>query len=534
MTGVRGDAEDAVEVDHWRGTVPPVALGLATFLLCVVFFSAWPTEWDSVQLTSGVDRFDIRMGSPHPPGYWLYIAAGRLVRALTPLDAHRSLQVLSALAAAGTAVLVYLVGRAARNRWLGIAAGAVIATSPFLLFYGATAASYAFDALLAVALLLLALKASPGSRHGFYATGLLGLGSGLRPSAVVALAPIVLWALFKSVRSPAQLVAAAGAGAVGLAAWMVPMFIEQPGGMTAYIRFSRAFYRSGFTTNAFTAYNAAHAAAYTLAATLPVLPLALLGTAAWRGRRLDQRGAPRRSREAPLVLAVSSAFAFGFLALGYFGKAGYVLSYLPAIVLLALLPLASAGRGLRRAATALVVVVCLVQMQRFVSAEGVMPKRFVNEDGLWFTETRYGAPFPLTHEWMRHVDRDTDALASLADALSPQRDVLVFPAGNGGYRFRHACFTMPEFRIHYLRDGADFYRCEDGRMLTEADGVIEVPPGGRAVFILDFEPPEAAGQPLSKQAVASGRTVWIAAPGVSLYGPVVREAPVAPVKEPLP
>ena len=41
-----------------------------------------PTEWDSVQLTLGVDGFDVRLETPHAPGYWLYVAAGRVVRAL--------------------------------------------------------------------------------------------------------------------------------------------------------------------------------------------------------------------------------------------------------------------------------------------------------------------------------------------------------------------------------------------------------------------------------------------------------------------
>jgi len=54
-----------------------------------------PTEWDSVQLTLGFDRFDVRQDSPHAPGYWAYIAADRLIRALTPLDGTASLALAS-------------------------------------------------------------------------------------------------------------------------------------------------------------------------------------------------------------------------------------------------------------------------------------------------------------------------------------------------------------------------------------------------------------------------------------------------------
>jgi hypothetical protein len=38
-----------------------------------------------------VDRFDVRLETPHAPGYWLYVAAGRVLRALGPLDATGSL-----------------------------------------------------------------------------------------------------------------------------------------------------------------------------------------------------------------------------------------------------------------------------------------------------------------------------------------------------------------------------------------------------------------------------------------------------------
>src|SRR5438874_126708 len=99
----------------------PWLLAAGSLVLCLVYFTKWPTEWDSVQLTFGVSRFDIREGSPHPPGYWLYVFAARMVRAVTPLNAQHSLQLLAGLAAAATVGLVYVVGRDAKNHWLGFA-----------------------------------------------------------------------------------------------------------------------------------------------------------------------------------------------------------------------------------------------------------------------------------------------------------------------------------------------------------------------------------------------------------------------------
>ena len=523
----------------------PWALGAASFALCAAYFSKWPTEWDSVQLTFGVDRFDIREGSPHPPGYWLYVMAGRVVRALTPLDAQHSLQVLAALAAAATVALVYVAGRDMRGRWLGVSAAALMATSPYLLFYGATPASYCFDALLCVALLVLAVRARPGSRHGLYAALLLGLGSGLRPSSVLVLFPLVVWALAKSVRSVGQFLVAGAAGAVGLAAWIVPMVLEQPGGAGEYWSFSRVFYRPAFqsasmfygATWELARHNMAHASAYTVAAVAVLFPAALAGLVLAVATRARARGLGRR--EHVLLLVVAVAVPYLFLLFFYFGKGGYVLSFLPAAVLLALWPAAAAAerhRVARVAAAGLVALLAVVQFQRFAFAPGVLPLRLINKERLFFTRDRYGAPFPLTHKYMSQVDRDTDLYRGIPAEFDPAKDVVVYIWINGGYRFRHGCFTMDDFRVHYVVGGTDHFLCKDGRMLTEADNDIEVPsPDSKVIFTLDVPVEEVdklvADGRMQVRVLKTGRIVYVAGPGVEVYGVKAVVTPDHPLKE---
>jgi hypothetical protein len=69
----------------------PVAAGRRRLVTRLLTAAHRPTESDSVQLTLGVDGFDVRLETPHAPGYWLYVAAGRVLRALGPLDATGSL-----------------------------------------------------------------------------------------------------------------------------------------------------------------------------------------------------------------------------------------------------------------------------------------------------------------------------------------------------------------------------------------------------------------------------------------------------------
>ncbi|MEY2470782.1 MAG: hypothetical protein QOK28_111, partial [Actinomycetota bacterium] len=124
------------------------------------------TEWDSAQLALGVRHFDVRQDSPNAPGYWLFVMAGRVVRALSPFGAHASLVIVVASASAATATLLFLIGRRLGRDWLGWGAALLWLTSPFAWFYGSIVNVKVFDSLAIAAVLLCALRARRGgSQH---------------------------------------------------------------------------------------------------------------------------------------------------------------------------------------------------------------------------------------------------------------------------------------------------------------------------------------------------------------------------------
>ena len=59
-------------------------------------------DWDSVNFTFGLDDFDVTKHWPHPPGYPVYIAAGKLVYSVIA-DHAAALTLVSALSAASVA-----------------------------------------------------------------------------------------------------------------------------------------------------------------------------------------------------------------------------------------------------------------------------------------------------------------------------------------------------------------------------------------------------------------------------------------------
>ena len=533
------------------GRLAPAALLGAALAVYATARAEWPTEWDSVSLVFGVDRFDVTQASPHAPGYWLYIAAGRLVRALTPLGTHDSLLAASAVAAAATVALVYVVGRDMGGRWLGAAAAGVLLTSPFLAFYGSSVATYPFDALASLVLLRLAWRSRPGTWHAAAAAVSLGLAAGTRQSSIVLLAPLALVAVVRGVRrapAPARVLAgAAAAGAAGLAVWVVPMALEQPGGLSAVQEEGARIWRQAVEVSSplygapgdGVRYNIGQATGYTLAAVALLLPVpvaaAVMARLAARRPRSGDLSAtvtsPPPSR-APLLLAVAAVPPFVFVTFLHFGKAGYVLSYLPALVLLILWPLSRCAGRRRLALCGLVALACLLQALRFAGAPGLLPETVVDDGGPWFTLSRFGAPYRLTAEALRFTDRDVERFSSLGRAFDPATDELVYVYLNGGHRFRHAMLTLPDFRLHYLQLGFHEWAASGRRWRHERDHVLELAPGARAVLVVD----ELRGEVLDLVArgaaravqLDTGLNVYVVAPGVKVYGVHLVAGPAVP------
>ena len=529
------------------------ALGVfaAALTLYVAAAAAWPTEWDSVSLVFGADDFDVTQASPHAPGYWLYVAIGRGIRALTPLGTADSLLAASALAAAGTVALGFVVGRDLGGRWLGAATSVVLLTSPFVAFYGSSIGTYPFDALASLVLLWLAWRSRYGTWHAAAAAFVLGLAGGTRQSSLVLLAPLALVALVRGVRrAPARarfVLTALAAGAAGVAAWALPMALDQPGGLGAVREESTRMWRQAVEVSspAYGApaegvrYNVGQATGYTLAAVGLLVPATVAAVVLARRtrNRVHLDPVPRRERpkvSVPLLLAVAALPPFAFVTVFHFGKAGYVLSYLPAFVLLLLWPAAALGPRSRLLVTALVFGACLVQLVRFAAAPAILPSSLTDGGLPWFTQSRYGAPYRLTASAIRDNDRDVDRYLALGRAFDPATDELVYVYLNGGHRYRHAMLTLPAFRAHYLQLGFHEWSAEGRRWRHERDHLLELRPGSRAVLVVDE--PRADLTDLVAQGVAravhldTGPLVYVVPAGVTVYGVPLAAgpAPAAP------
>ena len=208
-----------------------VLLTSAVAISRFVFRSHYLYDLDSVNFALAMQRFDPRVHQPHPPGYFLYICAGRLLNVLFH-DANLALVVLSILASCGVAIVIYRM----TLDWFGptaaLFAGIFFLLSPLAWFHGIVALTYIVEAFFSGLLGFLCWRINCG-RAGFVlaAAIVLGVSAGVRPSSLVFLAPLFLFSLRKA--TPKGRWIGLAALFLTLIAWFVPM-IAASGGVNAY------------------------------------------------------------------------------------------------------------------------------------------------------------------------------------------------------------------------------------------------------------------------------------------------------------
>ena len=134
---------------------------------------------------------------------------------------------------AGTALIpvTALLGRRAFGTAAGALAGAIVAISPFFVFYGVEARAYSLAALCVTGAALLLLKATDGDggRWAWIGFAVLSLASVLTHyTTVFALGTMVVWAFVARPHARKQLLASVAGPGVIFLAWL-PSFITQFG-----------------------------------------------------------------------------------------------------------------------------------------------------------------------------------------------------------------------------------------------------------------------------------------------------------------
>jgi hypothetical protein len=425
-------------------------LFLVGLVLRVPFRAQLAYHWDGVEFAMAINKYDVTASQPHAPGYFLYVMLGRVVNLFVG-DPHASLVWLSVAFGSVLAGLMYWMGVAMFGRRTGLVAALFAMTSPQIWFHSEVALTYVVDAFWVslTAFWCWRTVVNGGSWRDVVIIGVLvAIVGGVRQQSVPPLAVLVAFCAWKfNTRRLLKLLVTAGVAlALGLA-WFVPM-VSLSGGLPLYLQEVRrhtAFNApatlvgggwDAFTWNVFFAalfcWNGLILGAVLLVA--GVVHRAMCMTAIRRGEWNNKHGH---------AMSVLAMWVLPFVISGTVGftkQAGYVLSYLPGLIMLAAV-VAAHVRGSTKFAL-VTAVVCAVNIVAFAC----WPKDW---DGVFFGTG-------LTARRIREHDRRMGELVTLIrQKYDPGDTIICHATGHLFFGLRLFQYYLPEFdQIQFRPDPA--------------------------------------------------------------------------------
>ena len=507
------------------------ALAVLTVLSRLPYRARMLYNWDAVQFALALREYDVVKHQPHPPGYILYVALGRLVNAW--LDNPTGAYVVLAVVFSGlTTFVVYFLARTAYDRATALVAATLLAVSPLFWFYGSVGLTYAGEALCASTVAYFSFRALRGSEaDAWLAAGYLGLAGGVRQSILLLLLPLWLGATIAGVRRLRAVLIGLGIIAVAVMAWFVPM-VWLTSGLTRYLAASAELAESVVRPTSVLGGDpetTLRVARYLVESVLVGLgPLALVVLLVpWFVRRQGWG-----AREWFLTgWAITPVLVY---TLVHFGQAGYVLTFLPALVILLSAVLVAAlghaaafvehPRFRPVAIAAAVAVVVWVNGSFFVNARP-LPRDFDTPRSPWVKmaqDEAFDWIFSRTASALReHEEVVRTFVAAITGQFSPDDTAIITELGNTrSYPWmRHAVFYLPSYTIYELQVGdfpPGYYAPKRARAMARVrDSEIRVPASiKRLVWFVDHWSPESERPPgLMEIEIPHGRFLYVLAVG---------------------
>jgi hypothetical protein len=202
---------------------------------------------DSINFALGLRDFDPARHQPHPPGFPVYIAVGRLLLAivsavsgaLTPIAAEAlTLSLLSAVAGAAALAAAAVIFRQSgpTERREATWAVALLAASPLFWLSGLRPMSDLPGLAVTLAAQALILKGNSDRRYLVPGAIVAGLAAGIRVQSLCLTVPLLMWSLIRHRKSGVAwlLTRPVAALAVGGLAWGVPL-VADSGGIAGYL-----------------------------------------------------------------------------------------------------------------------------------------------------------------------------------------------------------------------------------------------------------------------------------------------------------
>jgi Dolichyl-phosphate-mannose-protein mannosyltransferase len=459
-----------------RDWVTAAVFFLVALTLYVPFRGAYAYHWDSGEFAMAVREYNVALSQPHAPGFILYIMTGRLLNLLIG-DPHASLVWLSVLCGSALVSVLYLLGATMFGRRTGIVAALLGMTSPQLWFYSCVALTYIVDGFLVSFVVLYCWRAMQRGGTWMDAVvigGLLAVVGGVRQQTVPALVPLVVWLFWRFERPRlAKLAVAAVVSLVLEMMWFVPM-VRLSGGLAVYLeilrryavqRASMTWVGGGWDALLWNVFFTGVFCVDGLMLGVPVLAAALLyrvsGPSAQRNKEVwdKENGLALHTTLLWVVPAAIMGIAVSFTRLP-----GYILNFLPGLLLLTAVAITSLRTRFGR--IMVTTVVCVFNSFTFLA----WPAGW---DGVFFGMGR------TAREIRDHDQTMSKTVRIIRERFSPG-DVVICHA------IEYMPFGMRQFQVHLL-EFDQYLMLWDKAMITPSDRPMISIQEGRLGFVAGLD-----------------------------------------------
>ena len=439
----------------WDNFSLPIILFLLTIITRIPFTSKYLYHMDSVQFALALDKFDVTIHQPHPPGYFLYVMLGRLLNIFIH-DANTVFVVISIFFSALAVIVIYFLGKEMFDGKTAILAAVLAVTSPNFWFHGEVALSYTVEAFVSSFIALLCWRIYNGERYLiFLSIAALAIAGGIRQNTPVFMAP--LW--FFSVKDiPYRRIIAVLALFLLLSlCWFIPMVV-MTGGSEKYFSALRELWsiagtHSSVFWNGWDAFRLYadiifNYIVYSIGGGIAVIFFALYYVV--RNRRFVTL---RNAKIVFLSLWILPILAFHLLITP--GIPGHMLIILPPLIILisgTITYINEELAGLPKNGITLTVIPILVIINLYI-----------------FLVMRY----PVSYAEIRDHDKNLPIIIGIIKKYDPLTTVLLLDYNYRFYSFIHIMYYLPEYTIYEPRirnnpSGklSKFFGKLDGKVLT--------------------------------------------------------------------
>jgi 4-amino-4-deoxy-L-arabinose transferase-like glycosyltransferase len=420
------------ELHAENSVILPVFLFLATILTRMPFTSKLMYHMDSIQFALALEKFDVTVHQPHPPGYFLYVMLGRIFNFFIQ-DPNNAFISISILFSALTVVVVYYLGKELFDSKCALVAALIAITSPNLWFHGEVALSYAVEAFFSTFIAFLCWKVYTGNKRQIWLLAItMALAGGIRQNTPVFLLPLCLFSVSKlSLRT---ILAAVCLFTATSLLWFIPM-IRMTGGLDAYLgAFRKLWAATGANNTVFDLGLPAlkyhvHVLLNFIACGigLGIVIIIFSGYLVIRNRKLSSHDFGKR---AFFTLWILPSFLFFLLIAIHPSIPGHVLIFLPPLLLLTARSTICISNEITRLfnfdiAGAITIILALTNLVIFFYLTG-----------------------PASYRRLVRYDRNLATVINRLSAFDPSKVILLLYQNRIYYGLSHAVYYLPEFTVY--------------------------------------------------------------------------------------